>query len=219
MQIVIELSCSSARIDIMRSFWAELQTQRWDDHRFYHHSRINQSLHFLSALSFLTAYVMMFTDPVAAALIGWLIAMVSRQSGHFFFEPKGYDEVNQVTHEHKEDIKVGYNLRRKVILHVIWALSPAILLLDPTAFGLLPKHASHEGFIRKVGEIWLFVGVGALLFRTLHLFYLRDVQTGLVWLIKILTDPFNDAKLYFKSPFYLLRGQLLDPMAEKPQRA
>jgi len=203
----------------MRSFWAELKTQRWDDHRFYHHSRINQSLHLLSAISFLVAYVMMFTDPVAAALIGWLVAMVSRQSGHFFFEPKGFDQVNQVSHEYKEDVKVGYNLRRKVILHVVWALSPAILLIDPTLFGVFPAHGSHEGLIRRVGEIWLFVGVGALLFRTLHLFYLRDVQTGLVWLTKILTDPFNDVKLYFKSPFYLLRGELMDPMAEKPQRA
>ena len=202
----------------MRNFLAELRTQRWDDHRFYHHSRINQSLHLLSAISFLIAYVMLFTDPVAAGLIGWLVAMVSRQSGHFFFEPKGYDEANQVTHEYKEDIKVGYNLRRKVILHLIWAASPALLWLDPTCFGLFPPHASGEGFIRHVGEIWLLVGIGALLFRTVHLFYLRDVQTGLVWLTKILTDPFHDVKLYCKSPLYLLRGELIDPMGEK-QRA
>ena len=101
----------------MRNFWAELKEQRWDDHRYYHHSRINQSLHLLSAASFLVAYVMAFTDPVAAALIGWLVSMVSRQCGHFFFEPKGYDEINHATHEYKESIKVGYNLRRKVILH------------------------------------------------------------------------------------------------------
>ena len=107
---------------VCKSFWAELQAQRWDDHRYYHHSRINQSLHFLSAISFLVAYVMMFKDPVMAALIGWLVAMVSRQSGHFFFEPKGYDNVNQATHEYKEQIKVGYNLRRKVVLHVVWIL-------------------------------------------------------------------------------------------------
>jgi hypothetical protein len=198
----------------MRNFWAELQTQRRDDHRYYHHSRINQSLHLLSAISFLVAYVMVFTDPVAAALIGWLVAMVSRQSGHFFFEPKGYDEVNQATHEYKEDIKVGYNLRRKVILHVIWALSPAVLWLDPTFFGLFPAHTSGEEFVRHVGEIWLFIGIGALLFRTVHLFYLRDVQTGLVWLTKILTDPFYDVKQYCKSPLYLLRGELMDPMGE-----
>src|SRR5271167_840830 len=111
----------------MASFWEELQTQRWDDHRYYHHSRINQSLHFLSAISFIVAYAFLFEDPVVSALIGWLVGMVSRQSGHFFFEPKGYDEVNHATHEHKEDIKVGYNLRRKVVLHLIWALVPVVM--------------------------------------------------------------------------------------------
>jgi hypothetical protein len=36
------------------------------------------------------------------------------------------------------------------------------------------------------------------------------VQTGLVWATKILTDPFNDIKLYHKAPLYLLRGELID---------
>ena len=56
------------------------------------------------------------------------------------------------------------------------------------------------------------IGVGAILFRTVHLFFLRDVQTGLVWFTKIVTDPFHDIMLYYKAPFYLLRGQLVDPM-------
>ena len=56
----------------MKNFLAALKTQRWDDHRYYHHSRINQTLHLVSALSFLTAYVLIFSDPAAAALIGWL---------------------------------------------------------------------------------------------------------------------------------------------------
>ena len=43
----------------MQSFLEALQTQRWDDHRYYHHSRINQTLHFVSAISFLVAYVML----------------------------------------------------------------------------------------------------------------------------------------------------------------
>jgi len=198
----------------MQSFFAELRTQRWDDHRFYHHSRINQSLHFLSAVSFIIAYVTMFIDPVKSALIGWLVSMVSRQSGHFFFEPKGYDEVNQATHEHKENIKVGYNLRRKVILHVVWALVPAVLWLDPTFFGLFRAAAGGTEFVRHVGEIWLAVGIGALVFRTVQLFFLKDVQTGLVWATKILTDPFNDAKIYCKAPLYLMRGELIDPMGD-----
>ncbi len=34
---------------MIKNFLQELRTQRWDDHRYYHHSRINQSLHFVSA--------------------------------------------------------------------------------------------------------------------------------------------------------------------------
>ena len=196
----------------MQSFRQALQTQRWDDHRYYHHSRINQSLHLVSALSFLTSYALMFTNPAAAAFVGWLVAMVSRQAGHFFFEPKGYDEVNHATHEHKEAIKVGYNLRRKVVLLAIWALSPAILWIDPTAFGVFHAHTSTAELIDQIGQIWLVVGFGGLIFRTVHLFFLRDVQTGLVWITKIATDPFHDIKLYWKAPLYLLKGELIDPM-------
>src|SRR5215468_11705004 len=116
----------------MKGILKSLEVQRWDDHRYYHHSRINQSLHFVSASSFLCAYAALFFYPVAATLIGWFVAMTARQSGHFFFEPKGYDHVNQATHEHKEEIKVGYNLRRKVVLMTIWALSPVVLWFDPT---------------------------------------------------------------------------------------
>jgi hypothetical protein len=47
-----------------------------------------------------------------------------------------------------------------------------------------------------------------------QLFFLKDVRTGLVWMTKILTDPFNDAKIYCKAPLYLLRGELIDPMGE-----
>jgi hypothetical protein len=197
----------------MQSFLQALRTQRWDDHRYYHHSRINQALHLLSALSFIAAYIALLADrPVAAALIAWLVAMTSRQSGHFFFEPKGYDEVNQATHEHKEDIKVGYNLQRKIVLLAIWALAPAVLWLDPTRWGWFPAHPSGAQFIHNVGMIWLAIGLGGLLFRTVHLFFLKDVQTGLVWLTKIVTDPFHDVYLYYKAPFYLLRGELIDPM-------
>ena len=197
----------------MQSFWQALQTQRWDDHRYYHHSRINQSLHLLSASSFVCAYGLMFTNPAAAALLAWLVSMTSRQAGHFFFEPKGYDEVNQASHEHKEEIKVGYNLKRKVVLMAIWALSPLVLLLDPTLLGLY-RDASSADFVQHVGQVWLAVGLGGLLFRTVHLFFIKDVQTGLVWMTKIVTDPFHDIKLYYKAPLYLLRGELIAPHPE-----
>jgi hypothetical protein len=201
---------------MMRSFFEELKLQRWDDHRYYHHSTINQSLHLVSAISFLCAYVLIFTNPAAAALVGWLVAMTTRQAGHFFFEPKDYDHVNQATHEYKEEIKVGYNLQRKVVLLSIWALSPLPLYFDPTLFGIFKPHATTGEFVRHVAQIWLVVGGAGLLFRTVQLCLTKSVQTGLVWATKILTDPFHDIKLYHKAPLYLLRGELIiDPMRPK----
>jgi hypothetical protein len=195
----------------MQEFLETLRIQRWDDHRYYHHSRINQSLHFVSALSFIWAYSLLFSDPAMAALIAWFISMTTRQAGHFFFEPRGYDQINQATHEYKEEIKVGYNLRRKVVLMTIWALAPLVMLADPALGGLLPAATSPAGFLHNVGVMWLVIGVGGLLFRTIQLCITRDPQTGLAWMTKILTDPFHDAKLYYKAPFHLLRGELVDP--------
>src|ERR1700751_6477246 len=88
------LRLTPLRIAMIKNFREQLRTQRWDDHRYYHHSRINQSLHFVSAISFLIGYVMMFFDPLMSSLIGWLVSKTSRQARHFFFAPKGYDQVN-----------------------------------------------------------------------------------------------------------------------------
>ena len=196
------------------TFLEELAEQRWDDHRYYHHSRINQALHLASAITFLCGYVLLFVDPAAGSLLAWLVAMPLRQSGHFFFEPRDYDVANQATHEYKEEVKVGYNLRRKVVLMTLWALSPLILVWDPTFFGALQPHTGWRSFVDNTAVMWLLLGIGAVLFRTVHLFFLRSVQAGLVWSTKILTDPFHDVQLYYRSPFYLFRGELLDPIRQ-----
>ncbi len=200
------------------TFREALQTQRWDDHRYYHHSRINQSLHLVSALSFLAAYVALWFSPLVAVMLGWLVAMPTRQAGHFFFEPLGYDFANDATHEHKEQIKVGYNLRRKVVLLLVWALSPLVLWLDPSLLGLLPAQTGWYGILNNVSALWLLVGAGALAFRTVQLFFLQDVRTGLVWCTKILTDPFHDVYLYYRSPLLALRGDLFDPVVTDTPR-
>ena len=194
----------------MTGFFDSLRIQRWDDHRYYHHSRMNQSLHLLSAVSFVFAYLWMFKDPAIAALIGWLVSMTSRQLGHLVFEPKTYDVVNQATHEFKEEIKVGYNLRRKIVLMSVWALSPILLLIDPTMLGLCQPPRTAFAFARHVGYLWLAVAAAGLLFRTVQLFIVKDVQTGLVWATKIVTDPFHDIKLYHRAPAALMHRTMLE---------
>jgi hypothetical protein len=203
------------------TFLEELHKQRWDDHRFYHHNRINQALHLVSASCFLASYVLIFIDPVAAVMVSWVLAMVLRQIGHFFFEPKTFDEINGVSHEYKESVKVGYNLRRKVVLLSIWVAIPVALYFQPDVWGLLTPEQAQRGLLYNTSVAWFIVGVGAVLFRTVHLFFLMGVQSGLVWATKIITDPFHDVYIYHKAPLHLLRGEMYDDMtdwyAEVPQ--
>lgn len=196
------------------TFLEELHLQRWDDHRYYHHSRINQTLHLISASCFLASYALLFVNPVLAVMVGWLLAMILRQVGHFFFEPKTYDEVNKASHEYKESVKVGYNLQRKVVLLSVWFAAPIALYFQPTFFGFFSTEEVARGMIYNTSILWLFIGIGAVLFRTVQLFFIKGVQSGLVWCTKILTDPFHDIKIYHKAPVQVLRGQMYDDMSE-----
>lgn len=196
----------------MHSFLETLATQRWDDHRYYHHSRINQSLHLVSAISFLVAYGLLFVDPAWAALLAWTVSMTTRQAGHFFFEPRGFDHVNNATDEYKEAIKVGYNIRRKVVLLAVWALLPMVLWLSPSVFGLIEPATDLGGYLHDLGQSWLALGAAGLLFRVGQLWVQQGPMQALAWMTKILTDPFHDIWLYHKAPLHLLRGELIDPM-------
>ena len=73
--------------------------------------------------------------------------------------------------------------------------------------------------MRHVCQVWLALGGGALVFRTVQLCLQQSVLTGFVWFTKILTDPFHDVKLYCRAPLHLLRGEVLDPMDEVAHHA
>ena len=203
----------------MNDFFDKVKTLRWDDHRYYHQSRINQTLHLISAISFLVAYLMLFIDPAMAGIIGWAVGMVTRQSGHIFFEPRGYDHVNNTTYEHKESIKAGYNMNRKAGLISVWLAFPVILHFSPSFLGLIEPSSNFDGYIHDVGMAWLALGISGLIVRTLHLFLLRSPAWGLAWCYKILSDPFHNVEIYAKSPIALMRGQRLDPIDHDMQGA
>jgi hypothetical protein len=190
------------------TFKQTLQVQRWDDHRFYHHSLVNQSLHLVSAISFVIAYGLLLVDPALAAILAWCVSMTTRQAGHFFFEPRGYDHVNQVTDEYKEAVKVGYNIRRKIVLMTAWVAVPAVLWLQPSVFGLVQPAADFRGFLHDVGIAWLSLGVAGLVFRVGQLWLTQGAIAGLAWGTKIVTDPFHDIVLYHRAPAKLVRKMI-----------
>jgi hypothetical protein len=196
----------------VHDFLQKVETLRWDDSRYYHQCRINQTLHLVSAISFVVAYGLLFVDPAAAAILGWLVGMVTRQSGHIFFEPRGFDQKHGLSYAHKESIKVGYNMRRKTVLIGVWLSLPVLLWVSPGLFGLIEPATGWTGYVHDVGLGWLALGVGGLLFRTVHLFFLRGPAWGLAWAYKIVTDPFHNIAIYWHSPLALLQGQRYDPM-------
>ena len=196
----------------MKDLFRELETQRWDDHRFYHQSRINQSLHFISAVCFLVSYYLLFVDPASAALLAWGVSMTTRQAGHFFFEPRGFDEVNQVTDEYKEEIKIGYYIKRKVVLMSAWGAVPLLLWVSPSLLGMIEPASSFPEYLHDVGIAWFALGVAGIALRVIQLWMTRTLATGLVWVCKLITDPFHDVMLYWRAPFALMRGELIDPM-------
>jgi len=51
-----------------------------------------------------------------------------------------------------------------------------------------------------------------LLFRVMQLWAQDGLMAGVAWALKIITDPFHDVKMYYRAPFYLAKGQFLDPM-------
>jgi hypothetical protein len=194
-----------------KTFLDELREQRWDDHRYYHRSRVNQAFHLVSACCFLVTYVLLFFYPMSAAIFGWAVALWPRQIGHFFFEPRGYDTANGVTFERKEEIKVGFNLQRKAILFFVWLSVPVGLAASSFLFGLPSPLRGLHGYLHQLGVLWLALAAAGLLGRTVWLCATRNLQTGVVWFTKILTDPFHDLKMYYKAPHYLLRGEWFEP--------
>ena len=154
----------------VKAFLEACAMQRWDDHRYYHHSRINQSLHLLSAISFVIAYGLLFVDPVAAALLGWLVAMTTRQVGHFFFEPKGYDHVNQARTSTRKRSRSATTCAARSCCWRCGRWSPLALWFDPSLFGLVEPADGCRRLraTRRHASGWRSAS-GGLLFRTVHL--------------------------------------------------
>ena len=109
------------------------------------------------------------------------------------FEPHEYDKINNVTDEYKESIKVGFNLKRKVVLISLWLGSTAFAYYDPTLLGTIKAYTNFSGFLDNLAIVWAIVAIGG----------------------KILTEPVYNLPVYYKAPFLALKGDMIDPMTER----
>jgi hypothetical protein len=113
---------------------------------------------------------------------------------------------------HKEDIKVGYNIQRKIVLMSIWLAVPFVAYFYPASLVWAVSSNEHHDLIGLTAMWWLYLGAAGLLFRMMQLWIQDSLLSSLAWGLKIITDPFHDVKLYYKAPYYLLKGELIDPM-------
>ena len=159
----------------MSNILKELSKVRNDDHIYYHNNVINRKLHFFSGLTFILCYSLILEHFTTSVYLAWLVAMPLRQIGHFIFEP---------SNEETEEIKAGYNLQRKAILHTTVYIPPVMLYIN----GIYSS--------TFLAVIWFLIAILALLSRGVYLMTTVNNEHGIAWMIKIVTDPFHDVYLY-----------------------
>ena len=138
----------------MRDFMAMLRTQRFDDYRYYHQSRINQTLHLIGAIIFLGCYALLFGD-AACGRTGRLARDVNPPDRSLLLRAQRLRRPQQRHQRIQGNIKIGYNQRRKIVLLIIWGMAPVTLFFFPTLFGIFSPPAGRFDFIRHAGAVWL----------------------------------------------------------------
>lgn len=159
----------------MFEIFKELEKVRYDDHVNYHNSIVNRKLHFVSGFTFIICYMLIYNHFTLSVYLAWLIAMPLRQIGHFIYEPSS---------EGTENIKSGYNIKRKIVLHSIVYVTPICLY----QIGMY-----SVGFLAL---IWFFFAINAIVFRGIYLIFKVNKIHGFAWMLKVVSDPFHDVYLY-----------------------
>lgn len=170
----------------LKSFYAEVMRRKQDDHHASHSNVVNQLLHLVSSSVFIYCYMIAFSNLTRAMCYG-LAALFARQFGHAILEPPCHD---------KEESLLGFNTRHKTlvvlgyVLVFVWHLAQA----SPWTWAAL---SPIMGVVAQEWFFWTLLVVGG---RVLYLVWAHNLRTALIWLVKLLTDPFTDIATYVMSP-------------------
>lgn len=169
------------------NFYSEIMRRKHDDHVASHSHPTNQLLHLISSSSFVVAYVMIFSDFAMAMWLGFF-ALFLRQIGHALIEPPCHD---------KEQLLLGFDTRTK---SMILGGYLAIPLIHVAASNSLEPDALMA-MVPAVALQWFAFTALVIFGRVAVLFRKHGVYNGLVWFVKLITDPFTDIKAYYPSLF------------------
>ena len=168
----------------LQEFYEEMMRRKQDDHAASHSNCVNQFMHLISSTIFIFNYYTIWGDCTTTMVLG-LFSLFLRQSGHAIFEPPCHDE---------EELLLGFNTRSKCFVVAGYALAPLISLL---------QLSGTVNFVQALASIARGRGSASRLFFVLGHTGLLWMQYGfriaMVWLVKLITDPFTDVLVYYPS--------------------
>jgi glutamate-1-semialdehyde 2,1-aminomutase len=197
-----ELAGSIVRVPKpLTSFYTEIMHRKHDDHLASHSNVVNQILHLLSSSTFIFCYVLVFFDLTLAVCLG-LAALFVRQFGHAVLEPPCHD---------KEQLLLGFNTRDKTIIVAGYGLIFAAVLMR--------VHARCWGAVVGAGPTlahwWFFMTLVVVFGHVAFLAWKHNLRNSLIWLVKLVTDPFTDIAAYYGSPYRIVAN----PQGQKRELA
>jgi glutamate-1-semialdehyde 2,1-aminomutase len=166
-------------------FCAEIMQRKHDDHVASHSNLINQCFHLLSSTAFIICYFWAYFDLTRAMCVG-LVSLAVRQGGHAILEPPCHD---------KEQALLGFNTRDKSLLVAGYLLVP-VLFLSVTGFSGLKN---FHWMITVVAHLWFGLTLAVVLGHVLLLAWKFNFRSSMIWLVKLITDPFTDIAAYYTS--------------------
>jgi len=176
----------------LQQFYAEVMRRKVDDHHASHSHLVNQFFHLISSSIFIYCYILAFTDLAKATCFG-LASLFLRQFGHAIIEPPCHD---------KEEVLLGFNTRNKTLIVVGYGLIPIVHMLGADAWTL----EGLKPLLTPVAEQWFFLTLAVVLGRVLYLIWEHNFGLSMVWLIKLMTDPFTDIVAYYPSAYGAVKG-------------
>lgn len=169
----------------LQEFCAEIMQRKHDDHLASHSNLINQLFHLLSSTAFVICYFWAYFDLTRAMCVG-LISLAIRQGGHAILEPPCHD---------KEQALLGFNTRDKSLLVAGYLLVPGLF---PWITGFSGVKNSHW-MVTAVAHLWFLLTLAVVVGHVLFLAWKFSFRSAMIWLVKLVTDPFTDIAAYYKS--------------------
>jgi glutamate-1-semialdehyde 2,1-aminomutase len=122
-----------------------------------------------------------------------LVSLSLRQFGHAILEPPSHD---------KEQKLLGFNTRDKSLLVAGYLLIPVICLIKAGSLDL----ETLVSMMPVVAHLWFYLTVAVVLGHAVLLVWKYDFRSSMIWLVKLVTDPFTDIAAYYGSGSKLLQA-------------